>query len=64
MKDEFTSAMHADMLGWSQEDAKILDIYVYINRGFPKEEACKQAGIDVDYYDNNIEQAKKRCFNT
>ena len=62
MKDEFTSVMHADMLGWSQEDTKLLIVYVNIRRGVPKEEACKQAGVDVDYYDKNIEDAKKRCI--
>lgn len=62
MKDEFTSVMHADMLGWSQEDTKLLIVYVNIRRGVPKEEACKQAGIDVDDYDKNIEDAKKRCL--
>lgn len=62
MKDEFTSVMHADMLGWSQEDTKLLIVYVIIRRGVPKEEACKQAGIDVDDYDKNIEDAKKRCL--
>ena len=62
MKDKFTSVMHADMLGWSQEDTKLLIVYVNIRRGVPKEEACKQAGIDVDDYDKNIEDAKKRCL--
>lgn len=62
MKDEFTTAMHADMLGWSQEDAKLLGVYVQIRRGVSKEEACKRAGIDVDYYLRNIEGAKKRCI--
>lgn len=61
MKDEFTTAMHADMLGWSQKDAKLLSVYVHIRRGVSTEEACKQAGIDVDYYQKNIEGAKKRC---
>ena len=62
MKDEFASVMHADMLGWSQEDTKLLIVYVNIRCGVPKEEACKQAGIDVDDYDKNIEDAKKQCL--
>ncbi len=62
MKDEFASVMHADMLGWSQEDTKLFGVYVNIRRGVPKEETCKQAGIDVDDYDKNIEDAKKQCL--
>lgn len=62
MKDEFTTAMHAEMLGWSQEDAKLLDVYANIRDGISKIEACKRAGFTVEYYDANIEEAKKRCF--
>ena len=40
MKDEFTTAMHADMLGWSQEDAMLIETWVKIRHGMPKEEAC------------------------
>lgn len=32
MKDEFTTAMHADMLGWSQEDTKLISVNVKTNR--------------------------------
>lgn len=63
MKDEFTSVMHADMLGWSQEDAVLIDAYTCILNGLRKSEACKRCGISEDYYDENIEQAKNRCFN-
>ena len=62
MKDEFTAAMHADMLGWSQEDSILLDVYTDIHRGTTKEIACEKAGISIAYYDDNIEQAKKRCL--
>ncbi len=62
MKDEFTTAMHAEMLGWSQEDAKLLDVYANIRNGISKIEACKQFEITVEYYDDNIEGAMKRCF--
>lgn len=62
MKDEFTTAMHADMLGWSQEDAVLIETWVKTRRGMPKEEACRKAGITVEHYDANIEQAWKRCF--
>ena len=61
MKDEFTTKMHADMLGWSQEDAILIDVWVDILKGISKEEACKKAGITVDYYDANIDGEKKRC---
>jgi len=63
MKDEFTNKMHADMLGWSQEDAILIDAYTYIHKGLSKSEACKLCGISEDYYDEKIEQAKIRCFN-
>lgn len=62
MKDEFTTAMHADMLGWSMEDSLLIDVYTDIHKGLSKQEACKKAGITVEYYDENIEVAKKRCF--
>lgn len=61
MKDEFTTAMHADMLGWSQEDAVLIEIWGDIRSGTPKEKACKKAGITVEYYDANIDEAWKRC---
>ena len=54
MKDEFTNKMHADMLGWSQEDAILIDAYTYIHKGLSKSEACKFCGISEDYYDENI----------
>ena len=53
MKDEFTTAMHADMLGWSQEDAMLIETWVKIRHGMPKEEACRKAGISIEYYDAN-----------
>lgn len=62
MKDEFTTKMHADMLGWSQEDAILIDVWVDIRRGIPKIDACKKTGITEDFYEANIEGAKKRCF--
>ena len=61
MKEEFTTAMHADMLGWSQEDAILIEIWAKIRCGMSKEEACRNAGITVEYYDANIEEAWKRC---
>jgi len=60
MKDEFTTKMHADMLGWSQEDAILIDAYTYIHKGLSKSEACILCGISEDYYDEKIEQAKIR----
>lgn len=62
MKDEFTNKMHADMLGWSQQDVVLIDAYTYIHKGLSKSEACKLCGISEDYYDENIEQVKIRCF--
>ena len=63
MKDEFTAKMHADMLGWSQEDTVLIEVFVTIRKGVSKPEACQKYGISKDYYDENIEQAKERCFN-
>ena len=62
MKDEFTTAMHADMLGWSQEDSVLIEVWTKIHKGMSKENACIKAGITMEYYEANIEQAWKRCF--
>lgn len=61
MKDEFTTAMHAEMLGWSQEDAMLIESYAQILRGLDKAEVCIKHGFTVEYYDGNIEEALKRC---
>ena len=61
MKDEFTTLMHADMLGWSKEDAMLIESYAQILRGLDKAEVCRRHGFSVEYYDANIEKAKKRC---
>ena len=63
MKDEFTDAMHADMMGWSQEDIVLIVTYVFIRRGCTKGDACKKSGITEVYYDENIDAVMKRCFN-
>ncbi len=63
MNDDFTANMHADMLGWSQEDTVLICVYVAIRKGIPKYEACQKYGISEDYYDEKIEQAKERCLN-
>lgn len=62
MKDEFTTLMHADMLGWSKEDAMLIEAYAQIRGGGDKAEVCIQHGFSTEYYDENIEGAKKRCF--
>lgn len=62
MKDEFTSLMHADMLGWSKEDSMLIESYAQIHKGMDKAEVCRSHGISVEYYDTNIEEAKKRCL--
>ena len=61
MTDEFTTKMHADMLGWSQEDACLIEIWVRIRSGEKKSDLCKEHGISEDYYDENIEAAFERC---
>ena len=62
MKDEFTTLMHADMLGWSKEDAMLIDAYAQIRRGGDKAEVCNRHGFSAEYYDTKFEGAKKRCF--
>jgi len=60
MKDEFTTLMHADMLGWSKEDAMLIESYAQILRGLDKAEVCRKHGFSIEYYDANIEEAKKK----
>ena len=55
MKDEFTTLMHADMLGWSKEDSMLIESYAQILRGMDKAEVCRRHGFSVEYYDANIE---------
>ena len=62
MKDEFTTKMHAELLGWSQEDAMLIESYAQILKGLDKADVCKKHGFSVKYYEDNIEAAKKRCF--
>jgi hypothetical protein len=62
MKDEFTTLMHTDMLGWSKEDAMLIESYAQILSGLDKAEVCKRRGFSVEYYDANIEEAKRRCI--
>ena len=62
MKDEFTTKIHAELLGWSQEDAMLIESYAQIKKGLDKADVCKKHGFSVKYYEDNIEAAKKRCF--
>lgn len=62
MKDEFTTKMHAELLGWSQEDAMLIESYAQILKGLDKADVCEKHGFYVKYYEDNIEAAKKRCF--
>ena len=62
MKEEFTTLMHADMLGWSVDDAKLIDAYAKIKSGKSKRTVCKSLDISVDYYDANIDSAKKHSL--
>jgi hypothetical protein len=60
-KDEFTTLMHADMLGWSHEDAILIEIWARIRSGEKKSDLCKEHCITEEYYDENIEAAFERC---
>lgn len=62
MKDEFTTLMHPEMLGWSLEDAILIESYSQILNGKDKAEVCRLHGFSVEYYDANIDQAIKRCL--
>ncbi|ADE81138.1 hypothetical protein PRMUPPPA20_14290 [Xylanibacter ruminicola] len=61
-KDEFTTMMHADLLaedGWSRLDVMVLGAYANILKGIKKADACKNHGITIEEYDENIERVKK-----
>lgn len=59
MKEEFTTAMHEDMLCGEIEhdELMLLSCYGAIKRGIPKAEALKEHGLTEEEYDANIERA-------
>ena len=61
MKEELTTAMHADFLaedGWTRLDVKVLGAWANILKGVSKVDACKKHGITIEEYDANIERVK------
>ncbi len=40
----------------------LIEAYIQIRRGSDKAEVCRNHGISVEFYDANIEEAKKRCL--
>ncbi len=44
MKDEFTTKMHAELLGWSQEDAMLIESFAQIRKGWIKMTSAKNMG--------------------
>jgi len=59
MTDEFTTKMHAELLGDEipYEDLLILAVYGATQRGISLEEALKKYGISKEEYENNIDRA-------
>ena len=58
MKEEFTTAMHEEMLGkdMSHKDILILGVRGAIRRGVSKAEALAKYGISEEFYDANAER--------
>lgn len=58
MKDEFTTAMHAEWLSseMCETDVKICGVFGAMARGLTKKEALQKYQIDEDYYDQNIDR--------
>lgn len=58
IKEEFTTAMHAELLGdeFDAFELSIMDIYGAIKRGIPKEEALKKHNMPEEIYDANVER--------
>jgi len=52
MKEELTTAMHAEFLGdeVTEIELRVWDIYGSVNRGIPLSEALKKNGIPEDDY--------------
>ena len=58
MKDEFTTAMHEELLGdeFSHLDLQVMAVFGAIRRGVSKKEALKEQGLSEKEYDENIER--------
>lgn len=58
MKEEFTTAMHAELLGEeiSLYDLRVLSVYGAMTRGFNKTAALAKYKLTEEEYDNNIER--------
>ena len=58
MKEEFTTAMHEELIGKeiSHRDLLVAGVFGAIRRGIPKKEALKKYGISEDFYDSNIKR--------
>lgn len=46
----------ADMLGWSDEDARVFGVHGAIKRGIPLEEALEHYEITEEFYNANIQR--------
>ena len=58
IKEELTTAMHAELLGdeFDAFELAIMDIYGAIKRGIPKAEALKKHDMPEEIYDANVER--------
>lgn len=55
-RPELTAEMHAEFMEgeMSFDDVMVMKACCLLRRGMPKEQACKEAHISVEYYDNNV----------
>lgn len=58
MKEEFTTEMHAELIGKevSNFDLKVMGVYGAVARGVSIEEALKRYGITREQYEKNIDR--------
>lgn len=57
-RPELTAEMHAEFLEgeMSFDDVMVMKVYCLLDDGMSKEQACREAHISVEYYDENVER--------
>ncbi len=55
MKEEFTTAMHEELLGqeMSHKDIMVMAVFACLKRGEDIEDACRKHGISAPFYREN-----------
>lgn len=58
MKEEFTTEMHAELIGKevSNFDLKVMGVYGAVARGVSIEEALKRYELTLEQYEKNIDR--------